>query len=107
MKIAVIGEAMIEMSITGDQAQLGVAGDTLNTAIYLKRAAPQIEVDYITRLGRDSFSKRIKNFIADQFLGTSAIETDDDRVPGLYAITTNAQGERSFSYWRDQSAARH
>ena len=33
MKIAAIGEAMIEMSITGDQAQLGVAGDTLNTAI--------------------------------------------------------------------------
>ena len=107
MKIAAIGEAMIEMSITGDQAQLGVAGDTLNTAIYLKRAAPQIEVDYITRLGRDEFSERIKSFIADQSLGTSAIETDDDRVPGLYAITTNAQGERSFSYWRDQSAARH
>ncbi len=107
MKIAAIGEAMIEMSITGDQAQLGVAGDTLNTAIYLKRATPQIEVDYITRLGRDEFSERIKSFIADQSLGTSAIETDDDRVPGLYAITTNAQGERSFSYWRDQSAARH
>ena len=107
MKIAAIGEAMIEMSITGDQAQLGVAGDTLNTAIYLKRAAPHIDVDYITRLGRDGFSKRIKSFIADQSLGTSAIETDDDRVPGLYAITTNAQGERSFSYWRDQSAARH
>ena len=61
MKIAAIGEAMIEMSITGDQAELGVAGDTLNTAIYLKRAAPQIDVDYITRLGRDGFSERIKS----------------------------------------------
>ena len=106
MKIAAIGEAMIEMSITGDQAQLGVAGDTLNTAIYLKRAAPQIDVDYITRLGRDGFSKRIKSFITDQSIGTSAIETDEDRVPGLYAISTDHHGERSFSYWRDQSAAR-
>ena len=106
MKIAAIGEAMIEMSITGDQAQLGVAGDTLNTAIYLKRAAPQIDVDYITRLGRDGFSERIKSFIADQSLGTSAIETDEDRGPGLYAITTDHHGERSFFYWRDQSAAR-
>ena len=106
MKIAAIGEAMIEMSITGDQAQLGVAGDTLNTAIYLKRAAPQIDVDYITRLGRDGFSERIKSFITDQSLGTSAIETDEDRMPGLYAITTDHHGERSFSYWRDQSAAR-
>ena len=106
MKIAAIGEAMIEMSITGDEAQLGVAGDTLNTAVYLKRAAPQIDVDYITRLGRDGFSERIKSYIADQSLGTSAIETDEDRVPGLYAITTDHHGERSFSYWRDQSAAR-
>ena len=106
MKIAAIGEAMIEMSITGDRAQLGVAGDTLNTAIYLKRAAPQIDVDYITRLGRDGFSKRIKSFITDQSLGTSAIETDEDRGPGLYAITTDHHGERSFFYWRDQSAAR-
>ena len=106
MKIAAIGEAMIEMSITGDQAQLGVAGDTLNTAIYLKRAAPQIDVDYITRLGRDGLSERIKSFIADPSLGTSDIETDEDRGPGLYAITTDHHGERSFFYWRDQSAAR-
>ncbi|HSJ78568.1 MAG TPA: sugar kinase, partial [Erythrobacter sp.] len=28
------------------------------------------------------------------------------RVPGLYAIRTDERGERSFTYWRDQSAAR-
>ena len=97
MKIAAIGEAMIEMSITGDQAQLGVAGDTLNTAIYLKRAAPQIDVDYITRLGRDGFSERIKSFIADQSLGTSDIETDEDRGPGLYAIKPIITASGPFS----------
>jgi 2-dehydro-3-deoxygluconokinase len=28
------------------------------------------------------------------------------RVPGLYAIRTDTKGERSFTYWRDQSAVR-
>lgn len=106
MKIAAIGEAMIELSVLGANAQLGVAGDTLNTAIYLKRTAPQLDVDFITCLGTDRFSERIKDFITDQSLGIGAIETITDRLPGLYAITTDESGERSFSYWREQSAAR-
>ncbi|MEL7263016.1 MAG: sugar kinase, partial [Pseudomonadota bacterium] len=56
MKIAAIGEAMIELSMVGDMPQIGVAGDTLNTAIYLKRSAPNVQVDYVTRLGGDAFS---------------------------------------------------
>ncbi|MEL7082678.1 MAG: sugar kinase, partial [Pseudomonadota bacterium] len=52
MKVAAIGEAMIELAMTGDDtSHVGVAGDTLNTAIYIKRSAPEISVDYITRLG--------------------------------------------------------
>ena len=93
MKIACIGEAMIELSIRDNDTKLGVAGDTLNTAVYLKRSAPQIEVDYITRLGSDPFSDQITSFIKEQNLGTGAIEISDDRHPGLYAITTAPDGE--------------
>lgn len=106
MKIAAIGEAMIELSMNGDAAAVGVAGDTLNTAIYLKRSAPSLEVDYITRLGTDAFSNRIADFIADQGIGTKYIERDPEGTPGLYAITTDGAGERSFTYWRDSAAAR-
>jgi 2-dehydro-3-deoxygluconokinase len=42
---------MVELAMQGDAAQVGVAGDTLNTAIYLQRSAPDFEVDYVTRLG--------------------------------------------------------
>jgi len=106
MKVAAIGEAMIELSMDGDMAAVGVAGDTLNTAIYLKRSAPALEVDYVTRLGTEPFSTKIADFIAAQGVGTSAIERDPDGTPGLYAITTDAEGERSFTYWRDAAAAR-
>jgi 2-dehydro-3-deoxygluconokinase len=104
--IACIGEAMIELSMAGDDAQLGVAGDTLNTAIYMRRTAPELRVDYVTCLGDDPFSARIKDFINDQDIGTSAIRSIPGTSPGLYAITTTPDGERSFTYWREAAAAR-
>jgi len=107
MKVAAIGEAMIELSMNGlTSASVGVAGDTLNTAIYLKRAAPSLEVDYITRLGTDRFSDQIAAAIAAEGIGTDGIERDAEGTPGLYAITTDDAGERSFTYWRDNAAAR-
>ena len=39
-------------------------------------------------------------------LATGLVERRPDRVPGLYAISVDAAGERSFTYWRDASAAR-
>ena len=105
-RIACIGEAMIELSMDGDQAHLAVAGDTLNTAIYLKRSSPDITVDYVTCLGQDTFSKRIEEFIAANDLGHANIQRIAHKSPGLYAINTAPDGERSFTYWRGDSAAR-
>ena len=105
-RVACIGEAMIELSLNGDAGRVSVAGDTLNTAVYLKRAAPEIAVDYITRLGEDSFSDKICDFIASEHVGTDRIIRAPSGTPGLYAITTDSAGERSFTYWRDTSAAR-
>lgn len=106
LRVACIGEAMIELRPRGAVADLGVAGDTLNTAIYLKRSAPALHVDYITRLGTDALSDRIVQAIAAEGIGTQRIARDPAGTPGLYAITLSAQGERSFLYWRDRSAAR-
>lgn len=105
-RVACIGEAMIELSMRGSTANVGVAGDTLNTAIYLKRAAPDVQVDYVTCLGDDPFSGQIRDFIAAQGIGCEAIQTIAGKSPGLYAITTTDDGERSFTYWRSASAAR-
>ena len=117
MKIACIGEAMVELSIANDNnlAQVNFAGDTLNTAVYLKRSldempgnqsAHDIQVAYITVLGTDSLSDQIITTIQSEGVDTHYIARTQERVPGLYAINTDALGERSFTYWRDQSAAR-
>ncbi len=106
-RVACIGEAMIELSVQGNSANIGVAGDTLNTAIYLKRSAPEVHVDYITGLGDDPFSARIRTTMTAENIGTERIQIDPDRSPGLYAISLSDTGERSFTYWRSASAARN
>lgn len=103
-RIACVGEVMIELIARGEIAQLGVAGDTYNTAVYLARAG--VSVDYVTVLGSDGFSDRIVADAQGHGVGTGCIERRTDKMPGLYAIETDDAGERSFTYWRGDSAAR-
>ena len=108
LRVVCMGEAMVELSLgqaDDPNAQVGFAGDTLNTAIYLKRAAPELQIEYATKLGTDAFSDRMINMMRDENLGVDLIQRDESCEPGLYAITTDADGERSFSYWRSASAA--
>jgi 2-dehydro-3-deoxygluconokinase len=111
LRVACVGEAMIELSFRGPgqaDPRIAYAGDTLNTAIYLQRALGQAgRVSYITAMGTDPFSEAALAFMAAEGIDTSRIARDPARLPGLYAITTDAQGERSFHYWREASAARH
>lgn len=108
-RIACIGECMVELTLPREEgagSRVAFAGDTLNAAVYLKRSAPEAEVAYVTAVGTDSLSDRMVGFFASEGLDTHLVERRDDRVPGLYAISLDAAGERSFTYWRDTSAAR-
>lgn len=108
-KIVCLGEAMIEVSLQGaapGAAGIGFAGDTLNTAIYLKRSLPAASVAYATKVGRDVLSEGMLALMASEGLDTSLVGYSDTKLPGLYAISTDAMGERSFMYWRAASAAR-
>ncbi|MFN3662533.1 sugar kinase [Yoonia sp.] len=107
-RIVAIGEAMVELAPAGgpDIYRAGFAGDTLNTAWYLRKlmsAADQIA--YFTAVGRDAMSDRMLAFIDAAGLATDHIARRDDSSVGLYMISLT-NGERSFTYWRGQSAAR-
>ena len=109
LTFAAFGEAMVEVTLDRDDptaARIGFAGDTLNTCIYLKRAAPDLDVRFVTRVGQDALSDRLVQTVADEDIATTAIGRSDTRGAGLYAISTDETGERSFAYWRGQSAAR-
>ena len=104
-----VGEAMAEL-VLGDESvppAIGFAGDTMNTAVYLKRLlGEKADVSYVTVVGKDTLSTRLLKLLEAESIGTTLIERSDDRLIGLYSITTDESGERTFNYWRDQSAAR-
>lgn len=106
-RIVSIGECMIEMSGGEDRSyRLGYAGDTLNTAWYLRALLGQDwSVDYVTGLGEDRYSSDIRAFLNDNHIGTGHIQTIPNRRPGLYMIHQE-KGDRHFTYWRDTSAAK-
>lgn len=102
-RAVLIGEAMLELSQDGALWRMAYGGDTLNTAIHLARSG--VDTSYLTALGTDPFSAGVKAQWAAEGLGTSLILTHPARNPGLYAITCDDAGERSFTYWRGGSAA--
>ena len=110
IRILCFGEAMVELSsvdLRKKITQIGFAGDTLNTAIYMKRVlAEGAKVDYLTVIGQDLFSDHLKRYIKSELIGTDLIRRTDRRNIGLYAINIESSGEREFAYWRDGSAAR-
>ncbi len=102
-----VGEAMVELAPVerGLYAQ-GFAGDTLNTAWYLAQLVGEARpVRYLTRVGQDALSGRLIEFLSASGIETSAVSRDSERTLGLYLISLQG-AERSFSYWRDLSAAR-
>ena len=102
-----IGECMLELAPAGapDTYRAGFAGDTFNTAWYARRhAGPGLEVAYMTAVGTDAVSQRLVDFTRAAGILPEFI-TRPDRTLGLYMIELR-DGERSFSYWRGQSAAR-
>jgi 2-dehydro-3-deoxygluconokinase len=105
--IAFIGECMVEIRhALGDQA---FAGDTLNTAVYLSRLLPTGEylIHYITALGVDPLSVSMIRYFVEEGIQSDKIRRFSDKKPGSYRIAVDANGERSFQNWREQSAARY
>ncbi|MGI9336052.1 MAG: sugar kinase [Gammaproteobacteria bacterium] len=108
IRIACLGECMLELSLAGGKTQFGFGGDTLNTAAYLAREleGSDAAVQYITGLGTDPFSDEMLAAWRREGIDTSLVARFADALPGLYLIRTDEAGERSFYYWREQAAVR-
>jgi 2-dehydro-3-deoxygluconokinase len=104
-RIVCAGEAMIEISPRGGGGwEVGYGGDTINQALHLVRFGH--DVAYLTVLGGDPFAGQMRSAWGREGMDTSLVLSDPERTTGLYAISIDAQGERQFSYWRSDSAAR-
>ncbi len=108
-RVVAFGECMIELQgeAFGSMRQT-FGGDTLNTAVYLARCgrAAGLQVGYATAVGDDPLSAGLLQRWAAEGLELSCVRRIAGKLPGLYQIAVDAHGERHFSYWRGQSAAR-
>ena len=109
LRVVSFGECMLELQGTAFGAmQQTYGGDTLNTAVYMARCGARrgLKVDYATALGDDPLSAGMLQRWQGDGVGTSLVRRLPGRLPGLYLIEVDERGERRFSYWRDQAAAR-
>ena len=106
-RIVLVGECMVEFSpIGGGGYRLGFAGDTFNTAWYLRQLMPaDWTIQYFTNIGDDQLSADMLRFMKQSGIDTTHVKVVEGLNAGLYVISLD-NGERSFSYWRNASAAR-
>lgn len=107
-KFVSIGECMVEMAPAHDAATytMGYAGDTLNTAWYARKLLGEDwMVSYVTAVGTDGLSDSMIQFFSAAGIDTADVVREPEKTVGLYMIQLT-EGERSFAYWRSDSAAR-
>lgn len=108
-RIVSIGECMVELapSSVEESYQIGFAGDTMNTAWYLRQLLGEDhQIDYLSAVGQDAISDQMLAFLENARIGINPVLRLPELTVGLYMIQLQ-DGERSFSYWRGQSAARN
>ncbi|TRX54494.1 sugar kinase [Thalassomonas sp. M1454] len=109
--IFLFGECMIEL-MSAEKGELAntmkqsFAGDVFNTAVYLKRIFTDVKVNLVTAVGKDQFSLDMIQYFENENIATEFVFKSEDKIPGLYSIQLDDEGERSFTYWRNDSAAR-
>lgn len=102
-----LGECMVELkSIDDATMRQSFAGDVYNSAVYLKRCFPSLASGMITAVGDDALSKRMIEQFEHEQIEVQFTFNHATKAPGMYYIQTDEHGERSFTYWRNDSAAR-
>ncbi|MBQ4888833.1 sugar kinase [Shewanella sp. MMG014] len=101
-----IGECMMELSEHSTSLlHRAFAGDTYNALVYAKQYEPKIDCQFFSAIGHDQPSKAMRAAWGKNGINSQSALSIEQATIGIYAISTDNQGERSFSYWRNQSAA--
>lgn len=107
--IIVMGECMVEFGLAAEANlyKKNFAGDVYNTGIYIKRCVKELaNVQFLTAVGDDALSLDMLSMMEQESLDTSLVYQSSTAKMGLYLINVDDAGERSFTYWRDTSAAK-
>lgn len=106
-KVLFVGEAMLELvNISQNMLAKSYAGDVYNTSVYMKRAYPNLSTSFLSAVGQDLVSQEFVQKAKDEQVNTQAIGVSEHHHLGTYMVVNDDTGERSFIYWRSDSAAK-
>lgn len=99
-----IGEALIEFAeVEPNRYVQSFAGDTLNSLYYATRLG--LHTSFYSTIGGDTFSTDLLNFFDENGIDRSSLKRST-KNNGLYIIRTDSNGEPTYTFFRDDSAAR-
>ena len=107
--LLMIGECMIELSQNNelDEYKQSFAGDVFNTGVYIKRCLKEsAQVSFLSVIGEDKMSSQLLSLMANEEINNRYLYRCKSNKMGLYIINIDHYGERTFDYWRENSAAR-
>ncbi|MEY2776366.1 MAG: hypothetical protein RLY30_464 [Pseudomonadota bacterium] len=110
--IVSVGECMMELSgqaLGPDLSPLkqGFGGDAFNTGYYIARLSPSDwKISFASAVGKDDLSGRLLAHWIQAGISVDLVRKIEGRTVALYLVETDAEGERHFTFWRSQSAAR-
>ncbi len=104
-RLAAVGECMLELrNSEGGGLALGYGGDVFNTALYAARLG--LDVSFFSAVGDDFYSRWLVERWRADGVDCAHVREIAKGTPALYIIRTDAEGERSFTYWRSASPFR-
>jgi 2-dehydro-3-deoxygluconokinase len=99
-----LGECLVEFNRRDDGAwTTAFAGDTFNTLFYAARLG--LRTGFVSTVGNDLFTSMILSGIEREGIDTAQLRRSTDRPNGLYFIELDRDGEYTFHFWRENSAA--
>ncbi len=108
MKIVSIGELLVDLTQTGinengiPQYSANPGGAPANVAVAASLMGA--ESAFIGRVGEDSFGKMLAETLISKNVDISALSFDKTAPTTLAVVSVDGRGERSFSFYRDNSA---
>lgn len=101
-----VGECMLELIPESESSlKMSFAGDVYNALVYAKRCFGNLDCALLTGAGKDALSVNMVNHWQREGINTQYVQYSETNSLGIYSISVDGEGERSFTYWRKDSAA--
>ena len=106
--ITAIGEILIDLTQTGTEGggvprfAANPGGAPANVAVAAKRLGASAA--FIGKAGRDGFGRYLRSVLEENGVEVSGLVWDEQALTTLAVVTVDPSGERSFTFYRDNTA---